>query len=219
MKFNQIIKTHYLKKPAILLEFLLFISLPIILRFQLSSFVYLRHILFVVGILYVFFISRAYKFNTLDKYGITKKNFIISCKKLIPSTIFWIAITILLGYLNINNLIISELTTSVATMPIWANFVLYTILSVPIQEIMFRGFLINRIKLTTNNQVFIILYSSLAFGLSHLMFANIYFTILTTLISISWTRNYYKYNNLLSIILFHSIMGSITLYINFFLVP
>ena len=219
MKLDQIIKNHYLKKPFILLEFLLFISIPIILRFQLSSFIYLRHILFILGIAYVFFIGKAFNFNSLKKYGITKKNFIMSCKKLIPSTLFWMTVTVFIGYLNINNLIIPELTTSVATLPIWTNFFLYTTLSVPIQEIIFPGFLVNKIKLTTKNEVFIILYASLAFGLIHLMFANIYFTILTTLISFSWTRNYYKYNNLLSIILFHSIMGSITLYINFFLVP
>ena len=219
MKFNQIIKNNYLKKSFILLEFLLFISIPIILRFQLSSFVYLRHILFAIGIAYIFFIGKAFNFNSLKKYGITKKNFIISCKKLIPSTLFWTAITVFIGYLNINSLIIPELTTSVATLPIWANFFLYFTLSAPLQEIIFRGFLVNRIKLTTKNEIFIILYVSLAFGFIHLMFANIYFTILTTLISISWTRNYLKHQNLLSIILFHNIMGAILLYINFFLVP
>ena len=219
MKFNQIFKNLYLKKPAVLIEFLLFISLPILLRFQLHSFLYLRHILFIIGVLYIYFVSKALNFNSLKKYGLTTKNLLISSKKLIPSTIFWIAVTILLGYININNLIITELTTSAITMPIWTNFLLYTTLSVPIQEIIFRGFLTNRIKLSTKNEIFIILYVSLAFGLSHLMFANIYFTILTTLISLSWTRNYYKYNNLLSIILFHNIMGLITLYINFFLIP
>ena len=219
MKFNQTFKNLYLKKPAILIEFLLFISLPILLRFQLHSLLYFRHILFIIGIIYVFSIGKIFRFNSLKKYGITKKNFLISCKKLIPSTIFWTTVTIILGYLNINNLAISELTKSVISYPVWGNFLLYTTLSVPIQEIIFRGFLTNRIKLVTNNEIFIVLYVSLAFGLSHLMFANIYFTILTTLISFSWTRNYYKFNNLLSIILFHNIMGSITLYINFFLIP
>ena len=219
MKFNQAFKHLYLKKPTILIEFLLFISIPILLSFQLHSFLYLRHILFILGVIYIFSIGKIFNFNSLKKYGLTTKNLIISSKKLIPSTVFWIAVTILLGYININNLIIAELTTSAVTMPIWTNFLLYTTLSVPIQEIIFRGFLTNRIKLSTKNEIFIILYVSLAFGLSHLMFANIYFTILTTLISLSWTRNYYKYNNLLSIILFHNIMGLITLYINFFLIP
>lgn len=219
MKFNQIIKNNYLKKHFILLEFLLFISIPIILRFQLNSFVYLRHFLFAIGIAYVFFIGKTFNFNSLKKYGITKKNFIISSKKLVLPTLFWIMITIILGYIDINNLAISELTISVTKLPIWANFFLYTTLSVPIQEIIFRGFLTNRIKLTTKNEAFIILYVSLAFGLSHLMFANIYFTILTTLISISWTKNYFKYQNLLSIMISHGIMGCISIYTNIFLIP
>lgn len=92
--------------------------------------------------------------------------------------------------------------------PYW-SIAAYVFLSAPLQEFLFRGFYIARLRLVTKNRYFVVIYTSLIFGLIHAVFANKWLGLLTTLMGVFWSWYVYKTRNLLPVIVSHAILGGI----------
>lgn len=88
--------------------------------------------------------------------------------------------------------------------PVW-----YILLSVPLQEILFRGFCLWRCKLTWKNTLFIILFNSFLFAMYHMVTNNWYLTIGVFLINIFWSYSFIKYPNLWAFMLSHAFLGTL----------
>ncbi len=91
---------------------------------------------------------------------------------------------------------------------IWgAVMLLYPLISVYPQELVFRAFLFQRYRLLFQLQLVRISASALAFGFVHILFGNWLAIVLSTLGGILFARTYAKSRSLLLVVIEHAIYG------------
>ena len=83
----------------------------------------------------------------------------------------------------------------------------YIMISVPLQEIIFRGFYITRLEFVSKNELFLKLWSAIVFAAIHIPFGNWYLVGISFLYGI-WTAGVFiKFRNLYAIMAAHALMG------------
>lgn len=87
----------------------------------------------------------------------------------------------------------------------------YVLLSVPLQELIFRGFCLWRCRLTFKNTLFLIVFNSLLFATYHIAFNNWWFVVGVFAINLFWSYAFMKYPNLYAFMLSHAVLGTIYL--------
>lgn len=85
--------------------------------------------------------------------------------------------------------------------------VLYPVLSVWPQEVLYRAFLFARYRSLFRSDTGIIIASALAFGFAHVIFLNWIAIVMTTVGGLLFARNYARYRSLRLICLEHSLYG------------
>ncbi len=91
---------------------------------------------------------------------------------------------------------------------IWlSTLVLYPILSVLPQELIYRTFIFNRYQAILPNLNHRILLSCISFGFLHIIFRNWEAVIFSTLAGVIFCQTYIRYQSTLVIILLHSLIG------------
>lgn len=102
----------------------------------------------------------------------------------------------------------------------WTNLkflLLFIPLSV-IQEIVFRGVLMNMLRRVFNNKWFIIILNASVFSLMHIIYLNALFTLsLTFVAGIGFAWIYYKYPNIVLISIAHTILNFIGMVLGYFI--
>ena len=91
----------------------------------------------------------------------------------------------------------------------------YPLISVPLQEIVFRWFLLNLFLIISHEMFISIILSSLIFGLLHLSFSKL-LVISTFIISFYWSFLYLSTNNLWYPIISHGIVGNTLIWLTLF---
>ncbi len=101
----------------------------------------------------------------------------------------------------------------------WTNakfLILFIPLSV-IQEILFRGILMNMFRRVFSSQVFIIVLNASLFALMHIIYLNSIFVLPVTFVAgIGFAWMYYKYENLILICASHTILNFVGMIMGFF---
>jgi membrane protease YdiL (CAAX protease family) len=93
--------------------------------------------------------------------------------------------------------------------PLWMIVTTYALISVPLQEVVFRGMLIPRLEMVIKNRWLVIGISAALFGLAHALFGNVWLVMVTSLIGLFWSWLFVKYRNLLTIITSHAAVGNV----------
>lgn len=103
----------------------------------------------------------------------------------------------------------------------WQNF-RFLILFIPIsvlQEVVFRGILMNMLGKVFSNPFFIIFVNALIFSMMHVIYLNSIFVLPMTFIAgIGFAWMYYKYKNLPLISISHTILNFVAMVLGFFIV-
>lgn len=133
-------------------------------------------------------------------------------KSIIPSLILsLIILKISLFYPSL--LIDTTKIINPGNLPYFFPLILYPLLSVPLQEIIFRWFYIGRLKLLDIDRWQLTLMTALVFGFVHLPFGRPTMFIGTFLLGLWWNWIYLKTNNLWYSLISHTLLGNTLIYL------
>lgn len=195
------------------LEVVLILVIPTIL-FSLSSYFFaLRHVVMGFGGLYCscrLFRSEA----TLSSLGIRKTNFLSAGKDLALPSLVFVGITWIIFLLLPTSTLKFIVGYDPLTIQSFAQRILaYILLSAPIQELIFRGYITWRIKEVYQNPRLIQLLSVTFFMFVHLPFFSPLLSIITFFMGLIYIKNYQQYQNLFAPIISHAFVGACVLII------
>jgi len=137
--------------------------------------------------------------------GLNKRNFLSSLKSIFPFTLL-IFIILFLVRLFQPSLFGLDLSYS-SIKPILLRIFYYSIISVPVQELIFRSYVINRLEQFSGNKYFLITASALIFGLAHWPFNSILLVVGSLIFGIFLAINFLRYRNLYTPLIVHSLVG------------
>lgn len=100
-----------------------------------------------------------------------------------------------------------------------AKFLLLFIPLSVMQEIVFRGVLMNMLRRAFSNPFFIIILNAAVFALMHVIYLNSAFVLpLTFIAGMGFAWMYYKYKNLILISISHTILNFVGMILGFFII-
>lgn len=147
---------------------------------------------------------------TYKDLGIKKK----FLKDLVPYTLFTVGGVFFLVWL-------AEVVPHLSFGEWWEN-AKFLLLFIPIsilQEIIFRGVLMNMLKRAFRNPIFIIGLNAFVFALMHVIYLNSTFVLPMTFIAgVGFAWIYYKYENLILISISHTILNFVAMILGFFII-
>lgn len=104
----------------------------------------------------------------------------------------------------------------------WDDNIRFLLLFIPLsvlQEIIFRGVLMNMLERVFSNPIFIILLNAILFAMIHVIYLNSIFVLPMTFIAgIGFAWMYYKYKNLPLISISHTILNFVAMILGFFVI-
>lgn len=205
------VNTLYRTKLVLVVEIIFFIFVPLVLSMINHEFYRLRGFLLIASIIYVVFISKVLGI-TMNHLGATREHVVNACRGLLFPTI--IASLFVGGVFQIfpRILFVDTFSWAVDAPTKIYKLLLYVCVSVPLQELVFRGYMISRLEYVSRNKTFLLICPSMLFMLVHLPFGNFMFSLSTFLIGLLWTRNFLVYRNLYAVILSHMVVGAVFLY-------
>ncbi len=135
-------------------------------------------------------------------------------KDILPYTVFTVAGVLFLIWL-------SEIVPHSPFLGWWKNLkflLLFIPLSI-IQEIVFRGVLMNMLRRAFSSPIFIIIINASVFALIHVIYLNSTFVLPMTFIAgIGFAWMYYRYKNLILISISHTILNFVGMILGFFII-
>jgi membrane protease YdiL (CAAX protease family) len=164
----------------------------------------IRLLIYVLGFFYIFLVLKIIGFSQ-KQLGLTQENFLPSLKSIIPSTIFFFIIFFLIRLFQPSFFGLSLHYDSIG--PVFLRGFYYSIVSVPVQELIFRSYVINRLEQFFPNRYFLIGISALIFSLVHWPFGSLTMVIGTFILGTFLSANFLKYRNIFTPILIHSLVG------------
>ena len=133
-------------------------------------------------------------------------------KDMLPYTIFTIGGASFLFWL-------SQITLQIPMLD-WRDNLQFLILFAPVsilQEVVFRGVLMNFLKKVFTNPIFIILLNAIIFAIMHVIYVNATFVLpLTFMAGAGFAWMYLKYPNLILISISHTILNFVAMILGFF---
>ena len=135
-------------------------------------------------------------------------------KDIIPHTIFTLGGVLFLIWL-------AQITPHDTFLGWWKNLK-FLLLFIPIsilQEIIFRGVLMNMLIRVFRNPIFIIVLNATIFALMHFIYLNFEFVLPMTFIAgIGFAWMYYRYKNLILISASHTVLNFVAMILGFFII-
>lgn len=202
----------FLSNGYLLFELIFIVGIPTVLLSIFPSFLVYRHLIMILALAYIIFIA----LRLPIRINLTIINFPpffhIFLQSILPS--FLVVILILL----INRFLPSVLVDpgkiiNFKSLPHFAPLILYPLLSVPLQEIIFRWFYVGRFQGSYLGQPLIILISALVFGLVHLPFGKPAIAVGTFFLGLWWSTIYLSSGNLWYSLISHAIIGNTLIYL------
>lgn len=147
-------------------------------------------------------IAKMYRYSPIE-LGLTKQNLKNSFKSIALPTL---AAAVLMSLYH--TLQGSRLDNSAYN---WAFYLFFVIVSAPVQEFLYRGFLFGifaRAKLAIGWQI---LLSAALYSFVHIIYQDLPTLLLTFVVGLVWGCYYAKYRNLYSIIISHGLLGLVAI--------
>lgn len=209
------IKGLYTDKTFLFIETFLLIVLPtLLIEIFPWIFVY-RSLIMFCSLIYVVFVIKLLNINRIDT-GLTNNNLKKALYATGLSTFLMLVLMFIAKYITPKSLVVeafSDLFSANIPAPKLLFAFLYNVLSVPVQEYIFRGYFISRSEYVSTNKVFLVIWSAFVFSFVHLQFDNAFLLIGTLLMGILYAMNFLKYRNLYVLILSHAILGTVFVYL------
>lgn len=187
----------------------MFILIPVLTFLKIPSLLPFRTIYIILSFGYIFLFFHKTGLSILKSLGITTTNLRHSFRSAVFLTTAsgLLLLFILEVYPDIKNF--GEIVNKLNGVPLNIFIPIYLLISIPLQELIFRGFFITRLRLISKNSLFLIIFSALIFTLAHasfgqpliLPFAFLFGTLLGTL--------FIKYDNIVGPIAYHAMTGLI----------
>jgi membrane protease YdiL (CAAX protease family) len=201
------------RKRMVIIEFFFLIAAPLILMQVFPQLLILRTAAMGLGIVYILLLSRQYKFNRhsfgVDQLGRTKP-----LTDLFPILLLCTLLLFLVAEFRRSMLLLPAIQNSSLDLSVPMSIALYSIISVPLQELIFRSFYISRLEVVTERKWVIILISSCIFALVHIPFQNLFIVIACFFLGVLLAHHYLKHRSLASMILAHAWLGSLLVIFN-----
>lgn len=199
--------TH--KQLILLLETLCFVVLPLGIVLLNPALFHFRIPIMVIAFCYVFLRARQLRVTSKSLGFIrTSKAEII---ELLPKVTFFALATIVIKILLPGTFILPFFVHELHIIPGYVYLLIYIFLSVPLQEILFRSFLISRLEHVSHNPYFLILYSAVVFALTHVPTHNMFMILGSFILGIWSAHHFIKYRNLEGIFFIHATLGGLFL--------
>jgi len=196
----------YKSKLFLVFETLVLIILPLTLLDLFPGWMVYRYWIMLGGLFYVLLFVRSQRLGWKE-LGFQAANFNQSATTLIrPTLLAMLFIVVLYKRLPINVVYPLEVLGP-PTYPILFSVFRYSFISVTLQEIIFRSYLINRARLVINNQWLIRVYATVIFMLIHIPYKTPVVTLGSLALGWIWVGNFLKFKNIYSIILSHILVG------------
>lgn len=211
MKFMIDNFTH--RKRIVIVEFLALIALPLIIFQIFPQLLIMRTAIMGLGIIYIIILSRHYKFDRYS-FGIKQLGRTKPLKELVPILIFASITLYFIAALKQSILLLPAIQNSSLKLSLIMSIILYSIISVPLQELIFRAFYISRLEIVTKKRWIIILTSSLIFALVHIPFKSWFLVLACFVLGIMLAYHYLKHRSLASMIIAHAWLGSMLVILN-----
>ncbi len=208
-------KHTYSSVKFLVFETLFLVIIPLVALQFYPHLYQFRIIAMFLGLLYLYLISRTISFSP-QEIGITRLNLRSAIINILPVSIGISVLILIAASVNPSVFKIDEIAADSIRWNPWVLFISYPLVSVPLQELIFRGFYLRRLELITHNEKFLILFSATFFSLIHVPFSNKLLMVGTFIAGVWWAKHYLKYRNIFSLILSHAIIGSTLISISLF---
>ncbi|MBP9702923.1 CPBP family intramembrane metalloprotease [Candidatus Woesebacteria bacterium] len=177
-----------------------------------------RPYLFLLGGIYVLWrgISRHV---TLSDWGITTKAWHYGWTHLVSTTILLPLVAFLLLYFSSPELQVWLIGFDMLSVSLPMRLILYTFVSVPIQEFIFRSYLTWRMDQLGYNTKLNIAVSSLLFVAGHIPFRSPIMLGVVIVIGYVYSRLYVHHRNIFPILISHALVGSLLILIRNYFLP
>jgi len=164
----------------------------------------IRLMVYLVSIFYLVFILKFISFPTRH-LGLRTENFVKSIGVATPTLILYLISLFLVYSLwpTIFDLGVDQGTVSSIVLRMLA----YVFISIPVQEIIFRSYVIHRLNSFSPKRYFLIIISSLIFAYAHWPFGNILFTIGSFFFGLYAAVSFLRFRNIFTVMVLHAIVG------------
>lgn len=206
---RSIIHKWLIQKWSLVIEFGIMTFILLNKRFFTEGNYMIRMYLYIFCFVLIVFISRVINIDR-KKLGLMSANWAIALKQIIIPTILFCGFIVLLYLLRPPLFTFSIRYTS--KIQVFQKVLAYVIISVPIQELIFRGYFITRLEQVIKNKYLIILFSSLIFSVVHIPFGILLIDIGAFLLGIYLASNFLRFRNLFVLMLAHGIVGVFFIY-------
>lgn len=140
-------------------------------------------------------------------FGFQLVSLIPALKVLVQPTIITMLMIIVLFWLFPIEQIYPLKSPGVGLSPPYISILRYGFISVPLQEIIFRSFLITRAGLVITNRFWLKIYAVAIFTLIHIPFKTTVLTLGSLILGWIWVGNFIKYKNIYSVAFSHIAVG------------
>ncbi len=206
-------------KIFVLIEITIIVAASLIISYNAHLYNY-RHLILIISLFYALIMCKLSGYSRKE-LGVRFDNLKKSGMVFGVITALILALELMLIFLTNDKLLLRNVDSKNDFFGFMPWYISYMLISSPATEFLFRGYLLNRIKLINNNPIFINLLISILFFLAHLPTGNLYIILGSFIVSIFWTWYYIKSPNLFAVTLSHSIIGGmvipITKILNYFL--
>ena len=100
------------------------------------------------------------------------------------------------------------LVEEIRTPSVVVSVLTYIFVSAPLQEFVYRGYLVSRLEIVSRNTIFIKLYSAIIFMVIHTPFHNWFLPLGSLILGLFWTGNFLQYRNVYALMLSHTLIGA-----------
>jgi len=198
----------------LVLEFFFLIAIPILIMQLFPKLLILRTGAMIAGIFYIYLMSKTYHFTRYSLGIADLKNSKTPFLEILPILIISSILLLIIMQLNRSLILLPAIQNSSLKLSLVYSVLLYTLISVPIQEVIFRGFYISRLEVVTKRKWLIVFISSLVFSFVHIPFHSLFLVLSCFFLGIILASHYLKHRNLLSMILAHAWLGSLLVIFN-----
>lgn len=204
-----------LSLPYLLFETLFLILIPLYIIVKRPELLAYRNYIMFAALAYIYFFCHLHKLG-LQNLGLGRKNFLISLKKLLLPT----SLTLLAMWLVWSKFpglfYLEESARTITNNGITAVALKAVFISVPLQEIIFRGFYLSRLQMVFKNQHQVSIYATLIFAIIHIPFASVPMVLFTFAVGLWWNLHFMKYRNVYSLMLSHATVNLLDTFLIYF---
>jgi len=169
-----------------------------------------RRYLFLLCLIIVLVISRLCRFDK-KRLGFAPAVWLASIKNIIPITVL-ACLGLIIAH-TYQPALFAFGPQNQSTLWLVFKYSSYLLISVPIQELAFRGYFITRLEQFTHHRLILILIPSFVFGISHAPFGSWFITLGSMIFSIPLAINFLRYRNLYTLMFAHAIVGTLLVYL------